>query len=721
MIPKKPVTNDRQLFLRSDALFTQINRRFNQFKIGHAAFATIWLELRMFVLVLLPGLLLWSLAYQVPLQVHLAVGGDSITHRREDDAPFLRGFNASEPARKGQSDWWNLDAGNSYRWATHAATITFPGTGGGRWHVTLVASSGRPDGTPAISTWTTGPEHSAALSIAPLTRAYRLLATADAAGNVRLQMDTQSYAVPNDPRDLGFVLHDVYLAPLTSGPRLPALAQLGWLATTLALLYPLVRWLGLAPRLTLALALAYVLLTALLLATHRFALTLFTPALTGLALSGWLIACVFRTGYFALPSGLTTRAALRPRHYNNVMALVLLAFTIRLGGMLHPHAIFSDHRLNANNLLELALGAVYFTEGLPAEAGGGQAPYPPGVYLLLAPALLFAPPDIANRVLIVQSGVALLDSLALALIWFLLRQAGLGVRTAFLGAAGYLVPAPLLVSFSIGEYANIGGQALVLPALALLAWNTTRPPAPHSVERMHDPARGYMRLRWWLPLLCIGLLGHLGVTLSFGLLLVSAWGLGSVGLIQQKLTANRGRNYFSVGALMRGGILAVVIVGIVYYSAPTFATFFFERSAGSSGEKTGADTPLLSAVVDLVSNTFAPYHRLPPLLVVSGLVGVGLLWRAWPTRPALQGLAALLLAWWCGTCIALGLPLIMGASQGVRWPHFLYPALCLGAGPGLAALWQRGHAGRVVATLILISTVSYGLRLWIEQLRNYLH
>jgi|GEM_PF-458006 len=688
-------------------------------------------------LLLLLGLLLWTLAYQVPPSLHLAVGGDSSTQRREDDAPFLAGVNASEPAQKGRFDWWNLDAGNSYRWVTSAATLKLPGLGGGRWRVTLIAGSGRPDGTPAISTWTTGPQTIPELVITAAPRAYHILADTSAAGDLRLALQTQPYTAANDPRDLGFVLYDIRVAPLTTGPRLPAPAQLGWLAVTLVLIYSLARRLGSVLRLAPALAPAYLLVTALLLATHRFALTLFTSTMAGLALSGWGLALLLRIPYVAHQSlrspssARDTRATQHDRQYNAIVALVLLACAIRLGGMLHPHARFSDHRLNANNLLEVALGNIYIMEGLPADAGGGDAPYPPGVYLILAPLQLFAASDIDSRVWIMQSGVALLDSLVPALLWMLLYQAGLGTRAAFFGAAFYLAPAPLLVSFSIGEYANIGGQALILPALALLAWSITRIPtgttaitAAIAAGDTHDEPRGYTYTRWWLPLLGVGLLGHLGVALSAGLLLLSAGGLGVVELARGWMRM-KGCHFFRVGALMRGGMAAIVVVGALYYSAPTFAPFFAGRLAGTGASNSMPEMSLFSAISQIIGNTVARYQQIMPFLAVSGLVGlIGwlLLRQACRRRASLQGLSALLSAWWLGILVAMiGLPLLLDASQGVRWPHFLYPALCLGAGPVLAALWRRGLAGQLVAVTILFTTVSYGLSIWIIQIRDYLH
>ncbi|MFP4439199.1 MAG: hypothetical protein ACLFVO_18315 [Chloroflexaceae bacterium] len=738
MTGQRPAPGDPHLPApRNMSLSRTMTHAFNQFRAGMPVLIGQRADLRALGFLLLLGLLLWTLAYQVPPYLHLAVGGDSNTQRREDDAPFLVGVNASEPAQKGRFDWWNLDAGNSYRWVTRAAALELPGLGGRRWRMTLIASSGRPDGTPAISTWTTGAQTIPELVIMAAPRAYHILADTSAMGDLRLELQTQSYTATNDPRDLGFVLYDVRVAPLTTGPRLPAPAQFGWLTATLLLLYPLARWLGLALRPTLALALAYLLVTALLLATHRFALTLFTPTMAGLALGGWALALLLRIPYAVHQSLRSTRSALdtealrRDRQYNAVVALLLLACAIRLGGMLHPHARFSDHRLNANNLLEVALGNIYIMEGLPADAGGGDAPYPPGVYLILAPLQLFAAPDIDSRVLLVQSGVALLDSLVLALLWMLLRQAGLGMRAALFGAAFYLAPAPLLVSFSIGEYANIGGQALLLPALALLAWSSARMPTvtpattlTGDVEDLADEPRGYTRTRWWLPLLGVGLLGHLGVALSAGLLLVSAGGLGVVEWVR-RWTPGRGGHFFRVGALMRGGILAIIVVGGLYYSAPRFAPFFAGRLAGNGASNGMPEMSPLPAISQIIGNTLARYQQLMPFLAITGLVGLAgwlLLLQMCRRRPAVRGLVALLTAWWFGTLVAvIGLPLLMGASQGIRWPHFLYPALCLGAGPVLAALWRRGLAGQLVAITILLTTLSYGLSVWISQIRDYLH
>jgi hypothetical protein len=69
----------------------------------------------------------------------------------------------------------------------------------------------------------------------------------------------------------------------------------------------------------------------------------------------------------------------------------------------------------------------------------------------------------------------------------------------------------------------------------------------------------------------------------------------------------------------------------------------------------------------------------------------------------------------------LSLGLLLFANQGVRWQSFLYPALCLGAGPALAALWRRGRAASTLAIGLVVFLFWYGLAFWVVQIRDYLH
>ncbi|MBK9942898.1 MAG: hypothetical protein IPP13_14930 [Kouleothrix sp.] len=202
------------------------------------------------------------------------------------------------------------------------------------------------------------------------------------------------------------------------------------------------------------------------------------------------------------------------------MALVMLALALRLGGMLHPYAIFSDARLNTHNLTGVIQGTLLFTEALPSEAGGGEAPYPPGHYLIVAPLQLLIAPGEAALHTLEKLANALADSLVVGLLWHMLRRGGYGERAALLGAALYVLPGPLLKSLSVGEFANVFGQALALPLLAYLALSARRLATPRGLAGL-------------AALLALALLGHLGVTISL------AGMLAALGLIWLARPATR--------------------------------------------------------------------------------------------------------------------------------------------------------------------------------------
>jgi hypothetical protein len=681
-------------------------------------------------------LLLWVLAYQLPFALHLAIGGDMALQRRDDDAPFLNGFHGSEPYSSQNWRFWELSPGYTYRWTEPEARIVVPGVGQGRFVVSLLAQSGRATGAP--TQWTIGdsliygfvlPEPPADL------RRYHFLATSDARGDLQLQLNSRVYEPPGEPRALGFVLRDVQIRS-AQGWMMPAWAQLSWLmlsialiAATSALLLPTrfshanaaVRSGNLQAAIFLRhvpalLAFGLALVAAYLLAFHRTALTLFTPTLAALTAS----CGVFGLAAWALKRRLALSASFMP-----IAALVILSFVLRLGGILHPQAMFSDARFNANNFLQVGLGEIFFTAGLPADAGGGEAPYPPGVYILLLPLQFLFANTIDGRVLLMQSGTALLDSLVLAMIAIMLLRAGLRMRAALFASACYVLPPPLLESFSIGEYANLGGQALAMIFVTLLACGLLQNQRTDHGSRITLPTSYPLPTRSTFDALCsplcalysalaaliLGLLVHSGVTLSLGLFTAAAWGVAVLGALRRR--PSRVRQLTLVAALALGFTI------IAYYSAPIFLQAIAARGEGLS---TAGRTPLqvLSDTALSLLGLAKPPARGNPIPLALGLVnfvGLVLLWRRRDTASA--ALRFTLLAWWLGMLLSLGLQIVAG--QGVRWILFIYPALCIAAGYALDRLWQRGPAGRVAATLALASIIVYGLSMWVTQIRDYFH
>ena len=102
---------------------------------NHEAMAA-WLRERQLWYALAAGLLLFTIAYQLPYSHSFQVGGNAAEQRRRDDEPYLRNVNASEPADDSQPAWW-LQA--PYRWTRADSSFRLPGVGGGLWQLTLRA------------------------------------------------------------------------------------------------------------------------------------------------------------------------------------------------------------------------------------------------------------------------------------------------------------------------------------------------------------------------------------------------------------------------------------------------------------------------------------------------------------------------------------------------------------------------------------------------------
>jgi hypothetical protein len=318
-------------------------------------------------------------------------------------------------------------------------------------------------------------------------------------------------------------------------------------------------------------------------------------------------------------------------------------------------------------------------------------------------------------VALVQIGTATLDSLLVPLIALLIARAGLGRRAALMGAACYLLPITALEAFSIGELANIGGQSIAMGFVALLAIGSLGDSAPG----LRPPAAASVAA------LTAGLLAHSGVTLSLGAFTAAAW-LIALTPHPSRLTPHPSRPV----SPMRLAIVAAIALGaalLAYYSAPVYLSSILSRVGGAGGggaEARGGLSPLaiLSETAAGVLGLAPPRSRawpLPPLLGALALPGLGLLWARRGEQPGAAGLRLALAALWLGALLTQALLLV--ADQGVRWSLFLYPALCLSAGPLLSDIYRRGRAGRAVAIAALAATLAYGLLIWVIQIRDYYH
>jgi hypothetical protein len=344
--------------------------------------AATWLREREVWVILLVGVAVAALVYQLPYRHRIDIGGDQATRLRGFDRPFIgqgrnmsygRGFNAEEPDAP---NWYELTQA-PYRWTESHATVHVPGIGGGDWLIAVRALP--PANRPTPSRWGDGARQ-AEIGLRPnlegRPRVYRMLARADTNGDLILEFLTPRFEAPGDPRDLGFVMYEIGIAAL-AGARLPALPLLGMLAALLALGYGGARRAGVARRQALGAGLVAALGLGLLLARWRLGFTIFAPALLAIAAGCYgLMVVLLRLPVFSAGRAATDRPQLAGRQAGVVAGLIVLAFAVRASGLLHPYAWQSDVGLNANNLALPGAGVVggqiYFTEALPARTGGAS-------------------------------------------------------------------------------------------------------------------------------------------------------------------------------------------------------------------------------------------------------------------------------------------------------------------------------------------------------------
>jgi hypothetical protein len=599
-------------------------------------------------------------AYLVPIAYTLDIGGSPGS--AVDDAPYLiKGFNVHQP----EYDAVHAPT-KAFRWVFENARLVFPGVGRTSYTGSMKVAAGQSAPGAIPSSWSLGPTPLTTVPIVHEPRVYHLLLpTPDA--NLDLRMHTPPFQPANDPRQLGFAADVFSFKALRAS--LPARVPLAYLLGCTALGYALLRRWGVAQPVTATLGLPLVGAVGGLLVWERLGVTTFAPRLLAVLLAAYV-------GSFVLMPLVRSAAehfgvVATRREIGAVVALAMLAWIIRLGGLLHPQAIEGDVGLNIHDFEDVILGKVIFTEGLPAEAGGGQAPYPPAQYVMLLPWGL-----VTDTKMVVKAGNTLADSLVIAGLWLLVRAAGGSARAGLFAGGLYLFAMPAVLSLHIGEMANVWGQALVMPLMvALLRWRA---------------GKG----AWWVLLgaLVVALLGHLGVLLSLLIFFAVYAGL---------LLVTHGPAV-KLGALVA---LALLVAGGVYYSGHLD---LIGQGSGAGGVPFG-----FSRLRDQLATLLSLWGRIDPLTLGLGLAG--LLWALRSKRD----LGLLLLAWWLSTALSLGS--LLWTGQALRWTHFLFPALAIGGGFTLALLYRRGRVGHSLAYGLLGVLIVRGALLWYWQIATYYH
>lgn len=621
---------------------------------------------RLWALLILAALT-FVLAFRAPYSFGLDVGGSprDCYAAAVFDAPYLSGFNDAPefdlPAE--QCADWQV----AYRWSYGDAELRLPGIGAGTFDLRLRLARGQPSGDYISSGLHIDQGVELALPVAPGPRIYHLLAPSPADGDLALQFRTPTFQPAGDPRALGFALDAVAVESL--GSLIPPWQQVLILSASVALVYVLGRRWGMLRPWALATALLMMAGLATLMIWQRQGLTSFSSGVLLLLLLAIGLSVVLDPLAAALARRL--RIGCAPWESRSVAALVVLAWLVRTLGVFHPQAYSSDVGLNVNNLLDVTTGTVIFTEGLPAEAGGGQAPYPPAQYVMLAP-LHLLPIDPETTLVAVN---ALADSMTILWLFLAMRLLGASPVAALAAGALYVIATPLLRSLLVGELANVWAQALVPPwLLAFAAWR-----------------QGRLPIVVLTAVSLLVLLAHSGVFLSFGLFTGC---LAAIGLVRRERWAPRFIGMMAVAVLLAVGL---------YYTA-----FLGEIGGGR------AETPVASAATRLwlqLGELWRLDGQIGPLVALLGLSGLVYAVRRCPR------LWDILLAWSLSAVLSWATLLISG--QALRWAAFVFAALAIGGGLVLGALWQRDRSGKAATIVLVTGSAALGLYQWVDRLLIY--
>jgi hypothetical protein len=607
-------------------------------------------------------LALLLLAGQAPLDYRFQVGQET---GQLSDLPFLaRGFLPGEGSGT-----------QRFRWARPDATITVPGVGRRGVVVTLPIVGHRAQFDDAAAPTMLELRVPGGQSLAfPLRRegaTYRvyLPPAASAGGTLRLRLLSAPWRSPGDNRgELGVALGErVGVTSVRAGGlHLPDPAMLLAWPLCLALLWLACATLGLGARqrlLTLApLALGLPLLLLLDAPRLGFA-NLWAPRFGLLSFVAALVAAL------GLPPllrrlGASPSAATLPW----LLLIVVGTFALKYGGRLYPDSMPGDLQLHVNRYSMAVAGDVY----IPAQHRGLPFPFPPALYITLAP-LALSGLDIRT---LFELSAGLFEAGTVLLLFVLLRRLS---GSSWLGLAAAAIYAVIAAGFMVTWFAfqtQVAAQFFTTALLvALILW----------WPRYDTP------LRWGLLVFLIGqtFLGHIGQFLNAGL----------VGLLAAPLLYLGARD-----AVSRRGALQLAGVGLLggLFCAAFYYTAFWglvveqtrEVAAVGLNEATGKP-PIPRATTLQVLWRGGLIDHLGFFPAPLALVGALLLARAragrWGIMPLLVALTALV-------ALAQGLlPLITLSSITTRWLMFAVWAVVACAALALGALWRRGRAARLVS------------------------
>jgi hypothetical protein len=605
---------------------------------------------------------------QVPREHAIDVGA---TNGR--DGFYLRDFFAKEAV-----------GDTSFRWIGDRAALTLPGaTGNGQWNLDLRLAAPRPPGVaadtpPATLTILADGQTIARFDVAPTFADYQFQFRRETVplDALTLQFEAATFSPPGggDDRRLGVQIADVTLTPQRSGPA-PLFPPLLTLAATVGLLGGLA---GLLARLGVGLRVVAATVGAAALGVLLG--TAILPDVTAFYVPHLLAIVAILAGVVIVLRPLFRRicaaggVALSAREEQILFGIVVFGAGFHLAGVFYPDFRAHDLIFQANRMRDILAGR-FLLVSLVDQEGVRPTPYSPAVYILLAPlAKFFGGPELMLRL-----WMPIVDATSALLVFYLLRRCRVPDPAPLLAAFFTTILAVASQMLWWGFFSNQFGQWATLLVLTVVIG--------------HWGELGGRRLFALLvPLLALPLLSHPS---SFVML------CGLVPLLALALTFGT-REWRQGGILLAAFALALLLAYLVYYRHFTVLALDYARNLlGDDAVRTAEEAPgwewnyIRWRVFSLPLGLYVLAAFVSPILLLRER-----------QRALGWGVLAVLATFvvFAAVHVASGL--------WVRYFVFLGPALAIGAGLAVAALWRQGRVGRGVAYAALAYGTVTGMALW---------
>lgn len=618
------------------------------------------------------------------------------------------------------------------RWTTGQARIVLPGVGPRSQTVQLRLFGGAEPGAGRSLRIATPGQTLFETELRPHWQELRLAlppgAADRASGDLTLLITTETFVLPPDERALGVSLDWIEVRPAGNVWALPPLKPAAELALVVLLSLWALRLIGVPSRVAaLPTLLLLAFFSSLLAGWPGGALGLRMQAALGLPLLlqvlplSLLLALALRILVLRdapRPTGLSAPTMLR--------LAVLLIFTLRLAGTLHPQFMVIDQGLRANQLLMIAAGQEQqVRERLEQQYEWGTrepVPYSLLTYYILLPLTAIWPAR-GELMAAVKVVTALLEATLPLLMLALLRGGPQRLAGAAWGGLVYAALPAGYLFFHDGSFPTTIGIWLTMLALGAVQWLVASwltpgaeraaagplvAPGSPATQEQRRAGRQWL-VRGGLATLALALatgayvthvafVPFLGATLASSLALLggaAGWRASCPVLISVLL-----------GLLLAWGfVYGSYTLTLVQRTIPSYLGLI--ASEGSVGRDTDA---FFGTPINSFSQHLAAHFRVWPILLAGAV------------------LVALVSNWRERFVTHLGLAyaaLFVATSVAERWfglwnKHmvFVAPIVAMLAGIGLAWLWRRGWGGRLVSVTLLAllfweSLIAWGNRvLW---------